>query len=132
MRNTASKQAAVSVQQMSVAPEMPQTALEIPVDHASFAGHFPGRPIVPGVVLLDAAQRVIESENNLALIGIAVAKFHSPVTPGETLILDYAVSDTMARFEIRCGTRKIADGRFTVLVTSKTEAVTANTEAAAK
>lgn len=104
---------------------MPQAALEIPVDHPAFAGHFPGRPIVPGVVLLDAVQRVIESAikstSGLTLAGISVAKFHSPVSPGEALILDYAVSDNAVRFDIRCGPRKIADGRFTVLFSANTE-----------
>ncbi len=94
---------------------MPQTVLHIPVDHPSFAGHFPGRAIVPGVVLLDAAQRIIETEYNLTVIGIAVAKFHSPVEPGEELILDYEVNNATSRFEIRCGARKIANGRFTLL-----------------
>lgn len=93
---------------------MPQVALSIPVDHPSFAGHFPGRPIVPAVVLLDAAQRVIEAASDLVLSGIAVAKFHSPAGPGEALVLDFALSGGAARFEVRCGERKIADGRFVV------------------
>lgn len=93
---------------------MPQAALDIPLDHPAFAGHFPGRPIVPGVVLLDAAQRVIETANGLTLAGISVAKFHSPVSPGEQLTLDYTVTGAAVRFEIRCGPRKIADGRFTL------------------
>jgi hypothetical protein len=69
---------------------------------------------VPGVVLLDAAQRVIEAENSVTLIGIAVAKFHSPVSPGETLILSYDISGNTARFEINSDMRKIADGKFIV------------------
>jgi 3-hydroxyacyl-[acyl-carrier-protein] dehydratase len=93
---------------------MPETFLQIPIDHPSFAGHFPGQPIVPGVVLLDAAQRIIEAENGLVLVGIAVAKFHSPAGPGDELQLDYAINNGRARFEIRCAARKIADGQFIV------------------
>ena len=95
---------------------MPQVALEIPLDHPAFAGHFPGRPIVPGVVLLDAAQRVIESAIESTLTGISVAKFHSPVGPGEALILNFEVNNRAVRFDIRCGPRKVADGRFTLEV----------------
>lgn len=93
---------------------MPQIALEIPGDHPAFSGHFPGRPIVPGVVLLDAAQRIIEAAYALTISGIAVAKFHSPAIPGENLLLDYEINDAAVRFEIRCAARKIAVGTFHV------------------
>jgi 3-hydroxymyristoyl/3-hydroxydecanoyl-(acyl carrier protein) dehydratase len=32
--------------------------LAVPADHPAFAGHFPGRPILPGVVQLDWAVRL--------------------------------------------------------------------------
>lgn len=93
---------------------MPQIALDIADDHPAFAGHFPGQPIVPGVVLLDKAQRIIEAAYALTLSGLSVAKFHSPAVPGDELLLEYDMNGASVRFEIRCAERKIADGKFTV------------------
>ncbi|MFO1381572.1 MAG: beta-hydroxyacyl-ACP dehydratase [Chitinivorax sp.] len=93
---------------------MPQVPLFVASDHPAFAGHFPGRPIVPGVVLLDLVQRIIEADCDVRLTGLSVAKFHRPVGPGEALQLDYELNGVTARFEIRCGEHKVADGRFSV------------------
>lgn len=81
-------------------------------DHPAFAGHFPGNPIVPGVQLLDRAQRVIEAQCGLCISGIQAAKFLSPASPGDMLELEYETTTSLARFEIRCGARKVASGQF--------------------
>jgi 3-hydroxymyristoyl/3-hydroxydecanoyl-(acyl carrier protein) dehydratase len=91
--------------------------LSIPADHPAYAGHFPGRPILPGVVLLDRAQRALEQAAGLRITGLAMAKFLSPALPGEALELDYEASATGLRFEIRCGERRVASGRYTVVNT---------------
>ncbi len=88
--------------------------LPIEHDHPAYAGHFPGRPILPGVVLLDRAQRALEAACLCRITGLAQAKFLSPVTPGEALELDYETSATGLRFEIRCGTRRVASGRYSL------------------
>ena len=88
--------------------------LPIAADHPAYAGHFPGRPILPGVVLLDRAQRALEQACALRISGLALAKFLSPVLPGEALELDYEATVTGLRFEIRCGERRVASGRYTV------------------
>jgi 3-hydroxymyristoyl/3-hydroxydecanoyl-(acyl carrier protein) dehydratase len=60
-------------------------------DHAAFAGHFPGYPILPGVVLLDAVLHGLERACGLDLTAcrLASAKFLAIVRPGETLDLEY-------------------------------------------
>jgi 3-hydroxymyristoyl/3-hydroxydecanoyl-(acyl carrier protein) dehydratase len=42
------------------------TTLTIAAEHPALAGHFPGSPIVPGVVLLDEMVRALEGEGALA------------------------------------------------------------------
>lgn len=53
--------------------------------HPAFAGHFPARAVVPGVVLLDLGLRALDPT---ARWTIANAKFLSPVGPGEALVLE--------------------------------------------
>jgi len=85
----------------------------VPADHPAFAGHFPGRPIVPGVVLLDRALLCAEAFLGTPAIvwQIAHSKFFSPVGPGETLVfqLQAAAGGSIA-FSIRSGGREVAAG----------------------
>lgn len=93
---------------------MPGTAtLEIPADHPAFPGHFPGMPIVPGVVLLDAALAEIETSLQLDLrqYQLSSAKFHAVVRPGESLHVEFeALANRSVRFAIRSGERAVASG----------------------
>lgn len=99
---------------------MPIIPFLIEVDHPSFAGHFPGQPIIPGVLLLDRAQRAVESKTGLALGGIPAAKFLSPALPGDKLELEFEATESSVNFDIRCGLRKIANGRFLIIQDSTT------------
>lgn len=93
---------------------MPCIPIRIAADHPVFAGHFPGRPIVPGVLLLDTAVLQVESATGRTVAGLASAKFLSPAVPGEALLLDYEVDGAIVRFDIRCEARKVATGRFLI------------------
>ncbi|MHB0973331.1 MAG: hypothetical protein ACYC0P_03710 [Thiobacillus sp.] len=87
--------------------------LTIAADHPAYAGHFPGRPILPGVVLLDAALHALAAREcvHAGPVQLKSAKFLSAVRPGEALALHYADSPGGGfRFEIRCGERGVASG----------------------
>ena len=92
-----------------------ETRLDIAADHPAFAGHFPGMPIIPGVVLLDEALFAIEAAGARAPAAaawtIATAKFFHPVGPGTALVLRHEqLANGSIRFEINDGARKIASG----------------------
>jgi 3-hydroxymyristoyl/3-hydroxydecanoyl-(acyl carrier protein) dehydratase len=91
---------------------MPVVALPFSPEHPVFQGHFPGHPIVPGVLLLDWAQGAMEAQLACPLTCLAEAKFHSPATPADRLELEFETRSSAVRFEIRSATRKIASGRF--------------------
>lgn len=57
------------------------THFEVPADHPSLAGHFPGRPIVPGVVLLDLIYEAIAAARAVDLVSIVSTKFQQAVSP---------------------------------------------------
>ncbi len=67
---------------------MSRHTLNIAADHPAFAGHFPGTPILPGVVLLDAALHAAAAAAPAAAWQIVTAKFHRVVRPGAVLTLE--------------------------------------------
>ncbi|SAL12954.1 acyl-coenzyme A synthetase/AMP-(fatty) acid ligase-like protein [Caballeronia peredens] len=85
----------------------------VPAGHPALAGHFPGRPIVPGVVLLDHALEAIGSVlgRSFDACRIESAKFLSPAEPGEALDIAFETAASGAiRFTIRAGVRAVASG----------------------
>lgn len=63
------------------------SVIVVPANHPALAGHFPGQPVVPGVVLLDAVLAAIRTRRDLVLRAIPVAKFLQPVLPDERIEL---------------------------------------------
>lgn len=99
----------------------PGLPLSIPTDHPAYAGHFPGQPILPGVVLLDRVLHAVASREDLplALATIRSAKFPSPVRVGEALCLNYATTaGAVFRFEVLAGERLVASGVLAFATTS--------------
>ena len=70
----------------------------VTINEPHFTGHFPGYPIMPGVLILEsmaqasiavvAKQPDVKPGGLVFLVAVEDARFKKPVTPGDTLILE--------------------------------------------
>jgi 3-hydroxyacyl-[acyl-carrier-protein] dehydratase len=75
----------------------------VAINEPFFQGHFPGNPVMPGVMILEALAQAAailsfrsmnrDSMQNLLyyFVGIDHARFKKPVTPGDQLILNVSM-----------------------------------------
>jgi 3-hydroxyacyl-[acyl-carrier-protein] dehydratase len=107
------------------APTVIRVQRRIEADHPAFDGHFPGAPLLPGVMLLSEvleaaigagwAAPLPISAGRAPPLQIASAKFLAPVRPGSDLVIEMAVQpgERSATFDVRCGDECVATGRLT-------------------
>ena len=75
----------------------------VPHDHPALPGHFPGRPVVPGVVVLERVLEAIEAVHGpFDALRLPQVKFVQPLLPGETaeVVLE-AVEGDVPRWRFR-------------------------------
>ncbi|MEJ7746902.1 MAG: hypothetical protein WKF61_09150 [Luteimonas sp.] len=86
-------------------------AFRIAPDHPSLPGHFPGRPLVPGVVLLERVLEAIEAAHGpLDALALPQVKFMQPLLPGETARIELDGQSPRWRFRVLRGLDLLASG----------------------
>ncbi len=68
----------------------------ITINEPYFQGHFPHRPVMPGVIILEVfaqvgallCNRPGDPPQDVALVGINEARFRQPVIPGDQLLIE--------------------------------------------
>ena len=90
----------------------------IPGDHPSLPGHFPGTPLVPGVVILDEVVAALnEWRQNSQLSGIQSVKFLAPLLPDQLFTISLSTISKKSgeiSFCCRAKERVIVEGRLAV------------------
>jgi 3-hydroxyacyl-[acyl-carrier-protein] dehydratase len=88
----------------------------IRADHPSLPGHFPGAPLVPGVVILDEVVAALsEWQQNSQLSGLRSVKFLAPLKPEQPFMISLSATSENAgevSFCCRVEERVIVEGRL--------------------
>ncbi len=94
----------------------------VTINEPFFQGHFPGHPIMPGVLVLEAMAQVggttfLSDEKNtgkiLYLAGVDNARFRKPIVPGDQIRFEVDVIFVRAKIGKIAG-KAIVDGQVAV------------------
>src|SRR5215467_7353829 len=107
---------------------------QVSANESFFEGHFPGAPVMPGVLVIEAmaqcgailALREIEDRDQKLVLftGIKEARFRRPVVPGDTLMLEITALRTGSRIQRMRGEAKVngevcADAELTSVIANR-------------
>jgi 3-hydroxyacyl-[acyl-carrier-protein] dehydratase len=104
----------------------------VTINEPFFVGHFPGNPIMPGVLIVEALAQLagimsfrsgIEGDT-VYFMSIEKAKFRRPVIPGDQLKLEVAVTQRRGNVWKFSGSavvdgKVVAEADFTAMVTTR-------------
>src|SRR3989475_5157827 len=107
---------------------------QVSINESFFQGHFPGAPVMPGVLVIEAlaqcgailALREIEDRDAKLVLftGIREARFRRPVVPGDTLVLEVTALRVGSRVQRMRGEARVngqlcADAELTSVIAER-------------
>lgn len=111
----------------------------VTINEDIFNGHFPGHPVMPGVLIIEALAQaagiyVMSSESKLDpkehivyFMSIEEAQFRKPVIPGDALILEVEVIKNRGKVwkmkgEAKVNGQRVANATFSAMIVEKEKA----------
>ena len=93
-----------------------ETQRVIPAEHPSLAGHFPGNPIVPGVLILQEVWLALTAWNGDACLrAIPVVKFMAPLRPGQVFSIRFTkVAERRVQFQCVLHDQVLVQGQLEI------------------
>ena len=105
----------------------------VTINEDFFQGHFPGHPIMPGVLIIEALAQVagvlafrsgISEGKSVYFMSIDKAKFRKPVVPGDQLRLEISILQQRGNVWKFSGNavveeKVVAEAEFTAMVTDR-------------
>lgn len=92
---------------------MHELEIMVPDLHPSLEGHFPGNPVVPGVIILDLLREGVQQWNPLLRIrGISQVKFNHPLFPNQMARAELEEGPGKVRFQVFYEDQLLAQGEF--------------------
>ncbi|MEO8671418.1 MAG: hydroxymyristoyl-ACP dehydratase [Tahibacter sp.] len=89
-----------------------QEEFSIAATHPALPGHFPGLPIVPGVVLLDHVAAALQRWRGVGIVGLPQVKFLASLLPEQNAVVELESGATRIRFRVRRGDTLLACGEI--------------------
>jgi 3-hydroxyacyl-[acyl-carrier-protein] dehydratase len=104
---------------LELEPERILALKNVTFNEPHFTGHFPGAPVMPGVLVIEAMAQAggllmfrevpDRHEKLIFFAGIDNCRFRHPVVPGDQLLLEVTVTKRRQRFAVLHGVARVGD-----------------------
>ncbi len=81
------------IKEFEISESQIRAVIRLNPDHEVYKGHFPGQPVVPGVVQLQIIKELLEKglKKKLLISKIISAKYYSMITPDDMPVLEISI-----------------------------------------